>query len=60
MNTSSIGHNRPASQRLHPFVYKAITGVTEIAWQEKSWRLKPSNGRWLNGALPMRFSRSAS
>jgi len=34
-----------------------ITGVTEIAWQEKSWRFKPSHGRWLNGALPMRFTR---
>jgi predicted pyridoxine 5'-phosphate oxidase superfamily flavin-nucleotide-binding protein len=34
-----------------------ITGVTEIIWQERVWRFKPSHGRWLNGALPMRFTR---
>jgi predicted pyridoxine 5'-phosphate oxidase superfamily flavin-nucleotide-binding protein len=37
-----------------------ITGATEIAWHERVWRCTPSHGRWLNGALPMRFSRVTS
>jgi predicted pyridoxine 5'-phosphate oxidase superfamily flavin-nucleotide-binding protein len=34
-----------------------VTGTTEITWQERAWRFTPSHGRWLNGALPMGFSR---
>jgi len=33
-----------------------VTGVTAIAWQEQLWRFKPAHGRWLNGALPIRFT----
>ncbi len=42
-----------------------ITGRTEIIWDgaevqafkgaERLWRLHPAHGRWLRGALPMRF-----
>jgi uncharacterized protein len=42
-----------------------ITGTTEIVWDgpevravagaERLWRLTPSHGRWLRGALPLRF-----
>ena len=30
MNRAEIGHNRPVSQRLHPFVYKAIVGLALV------------------------------
>ncbi len=30
MDTSTIGHNRPVSQRLHPFVYKAIFALAVV------------------------------
>ncbi len=33
-----------------------VTGLTEIAWHEQAWRFRPSHGRWLDGALPLRFS----
>jgi predicted pyridoxine 5'-phosphate oxidase superfamily flavin-nucleotide-binding protein len=36
------------------------TGVTEITWQEKSWRFRPTHGRWLNGRMPLRFERIGS
>jgi hypothetical protein len=29
-DTSTIGHNRPVSQRLHPFVYKAIFALAVV------------------------------
>ena len=37
-----------------------ITGVTQIIWEKQIWRFTPSHGRWLKGALPMRFERIAS
>jgi hypothetical protein len=63
MDTSSIAHNRPVSQRLHPFVYKAICalavvfllGVWEFAGDEYTGYLIAVVAGLVFGALVLPF-----